>query len=228
MNSKLIVFGSAETASLAKFYFDNDSQFRVSAFTVDDSFVDKDCYEGLPLIPFSEIRKKFPADKYPIHVALSYSKLNRLRQKKYEQVKKAGYQLVSYISSKSAVWPDIVYGDNCFILENQTIQPTVRIGNNVILWSGNHVGHGSIIGDHTYISSHVVISGNCTIGKRCFFGVNSTVRDFIQIADDCFISMDASVTRHLNHGSVVLSESSKVLNSDSKVAERIKSKYFNL
>ena len=39
----------------------------------------------------------------------------------------------SYISTKSATWPDLTVGSNCFILENQTIQPTVVIGNNVVL-----------------------------------------------------------------------------------------------
>ena len=36
----------------------------------------------------------------------------------------------------------------------------VRIGNDVVLWSGNHIGHDSTIGDHCFIASHVVVSGN--------------------------------------------------------------------
>jgi UDP-3-O-[3-hydroxymyristoyl] glucosamine N-acyltransferase len=72
-------------------------------------------------------------------------------------------------------------GDNCFILENNVIQPFVRVGNNVTLWSGNHIGHHSTIGDHCFISSHVVISGSCEIGENCFLGVNATVRDNVKL-----------------------------------------------
>ena len=63
------------------------------------------------------------------------------------------------------------------------IQPNVRIGNDVILWSGNHIGHDSTIEDHCFIASHAVISGNVTIGEPyCFVGVNATFRDGVTVA----------------------------------------------
>ena len=52
-------------------------------------------------------------------------------------------------------------GDNCFIFEDNTVQPFVTLGNNLVLWSGNHIGHHSTLRDHCFISSHVVISGFC-------------------------------------------------------------------
>mgnify|MGYP001394246558 FL=1 len=224
----LIIFGNAEIAELAYFYFTNDSDYEIVAFTVDDEFIDNDTFLDLPLIPFSEIANKFPPDENNMHVALSYSKLNQLRQEKYQQAKDSGYKLASYICSKSVAWDDLVIGDNCFILENQTIQPTVKIGNNVMLWSGNHIGHGTVIRDHTYVSSHVVISGHCDIGKRCFLGVNSTIKDFTKVGDDCFITMDASIVGDLENGSVALGALGTIFESDDKRARMIKRKYFGI
>ena len=163
-----------------------------------------------------------------MHVALSYNKFNRLRQQKYEAVKQNGYDLVSYISTKSAYWDDIQIGENCFILENQTIQPTVKIKDNVMLWSGNHIGHGTTIGSHTYLASHVVISGHCKIGERCFFGVNATLKDFLEIGNDCFITMDASVSQNLKDGSVVFGAKSEIFEEDHKVSKMVKKKYFGI
>ena len=228
MARELVIFGSAEIAELATYYFAHDSDYRVVAYTVDDAFVDRDQFLGLPLVPFSEVTARFPHGEYDMHVALSYSKLNRLRQEKYEQAKASGYALASYICSKSVTWPDLTIGDNCFILENQTIQPGVRIGNNVMIWSGNHLGHGSEIGDHTYIASHVVISGHCRIGKRCFFGVNATVRDFTMIGDDCFVAMAASVTQDMGDGSVVVGAKGETYESENRRAQYLKKKYFKL
>ena len=37
------------------------------------------------------------------------------------------------------------------IMEHNTIQPYVTIGENTILWSGNHVGH------HTQIGKNVIL-----------------------------------------------------------------------
>lgn len=228
MNKSLVIFGSAEMAELAKFYFDNDSEHQVVAFTVDDAFVKADQFRGLPIVPFSEMGKRYPPEVFDMHVALSYAKLNRLRQEKYEQAKAAGYALASYVCSKSATWPDLCIGDNCFILENQTIQPSVRIGNNVMIWSGNHLGHGTQIGDHTYIASHVVISGHCTIGQRSFFGVNSTLRDFCIVGDDCFIGMGAAVARDLPSGSVALVPPAEVYEADDRRAKALKRMYFKI
>ena len=48
----LVVFGSAEIAKLAKYYFDNDSEYNIVAFTVDDDYVEgKDEVKVLKGIP---------------------------------------------------------------------------------------------------------------------------------------------------------------------------------
>jgi sugar O-acyltransferase (sialic acid O-acetyltransferase NeuD family) len=228
MKKKLVIFGTAEMAALAKFYFTHDSAYEVAAFTVDDQYIEGDTFEGLPVVPFSRVAQDYPPAQFDMHVALSYTKLNQLRQAKYEQVKKAGYKLASYICSKSVTWPDLSHGDNCFILENQTIQPTVKIGNNVMLWSGNHIGHGTQIGDHTYVASHVVFSGHCKIGQRCFFGVNATLKDFITVGDDTFVTMDASITKDIPAGAVVLGAQGTVLPADDAKAQAIRKSYFKL
>lgn len=228
MSKPLVIFGTAEMAELARFYFENDSEYRVVAFTVDDNFVTGDSFQGLPLVPFSEVTKRFPPAEFEMHVALSYARLNRLRQEKYEQAKQAGYRLVSYVCNKSVTWPDLTIGDNCFILENQTIQPGVRIGNNVMIWSGNHIGHGTQIDDHTYVASHVVISGHCKIGQRNFFGVNSTLRDFCTIGDGCFVAMGAAVARDMPNGSVALAPPAEVYEEDDRRAKALKRMYFKI
>jgi len=39
----------------------------------------------------------------------------------YDEAKRKGYTLVSYISSKCNHWGDTLIGDNCFIFEDNTI-----------------------------------------------------------------------------------------------------------
>ncbi|EKD74260.1 MAG: hypothetical protein ACD_45C00016G0003 [uncultured bacterium] len=223
---KLVIFGTGEIGHMAHFYFTHDSKYEVVAFTADDEFVVENTYLGLPLIPFSQIKKHYSPSVCEMHVALSFMCLNQTRAEKYKMAKNAGYSLASYVCSKSAYWPDLTIGDNCFILENQTIQPTVKIGSNVMLWSGNHLGHASIIRDHVYFASHVCMSGFCDIGERTFIGVNATIRDFCKVGSDCFITMDASVVTDIPSGSVVLSDKAKVLTQDDPVAQKIMKKYF--
>ena len=225
---RLVIFGTGEIGTLARYYFENDAGFEVCGFTADDEHVTADTFEELPLVPFSIVTERFPPDDFAMFVALSYRRLNQNRQAKFEAAKRAGYTLPSYVCSKSVTWPDLTVGENCFILENQTIQPTVTIGDDVMIWSGNHLGHGCHIGDHSYIASHVVISGHVEIGRRCFLGVNATIRDFATIGDDCFIAMDASVAADVPAGAVVVGAGGTVFGPETRQARMLKRKYFNL
>lgn len=185
--SKIIIFGIGTNAQLAHYYFLNDSEHEVVAFTVDKKYIEKESFNDLPVIDFSEIESKFSPSNYKMFIAVGYTKVNKVRAEKYHQAKQKGYELVSYISSKATIFDNVKIGDNCFILEDNTIQPYVSIGNNVTLWSGNHIGHHSVIHDHCFITSHVVISGGVIIEPYCFIGVNSTIRDQVKIARECII-----------------------------------------
>jgi acyl-[acyl carrier protein]--UDP-N-acetylglucosamine O-acyltransferase len=80
-------------------------------------------------------------------------------------------------------------------MEDNTIQPFVRIGNDVIMWSGNHVGHDAVIEDHCFLTSHVVVSGFTKVGHNSFLGVNATLRDAITIAPETLVGAGATVMK---------------------------------
>ncbi len=191
MKKRLVIFGSGDIAELAYFYFSTDSEYKVVAFTVDAAYVQKPTFCDLPLVAFEEVKKHYPPEDCTLFIALSYSKLNALRKEKYLEAKALGYSIASYISSRATILNDGNIGENCFIFEDNTIQPFVTIGNNVTLWSGNHIGHHSIIKDHCFIASHVVVSGGVEVGEQCFIGVNATLRDHIKIGEKCIIGAGA-------------------------------------
>lgn len=194
--SKLVIVGGGETACLACEYFTHDSPFEVVAFAIDREYISGDnviC--GLPVVPLDELAAHYPPSRFSAFVAMGSGRLNRQRTQIYGRVKAMGYNLASYVSSKTFVWHDVKIGDNCFILEHNVLQPFSSVGNNVVMWSGNHLGHRSKIGDNCFITSHVVISGFCSIGRNTFMGVNSCVADEVSIGDDNFIAMGACVNK---------------------------------
>jgi sugar O-acyltransferase (sialic acid O-acetyltransferase NeuD family) len=183
----LVIFGAGELAEVAYFYFTHDTQREVVAFTVDEAYVKGESFLGLPFLPFERIDERHPAERFDLFVAVSYAKLNAVRAQKVAEARQKGYSLATYVSSKATVWPGLEVGENCFILEDNTIQPFARIGANVTLWSGNHIGHHSIIQDNCFVTSHVVISGGVTVGEGSFIGVNATLRDHVTIGRQCVI-----------------------------------------
>lgn len=191
MKKPLVIFGSGDIAQLAHYYFSTDSNYEIVAFTVDANYIKESEFCGLPVVAFEDVAKKYPPDSNDFFITLSYSKLNTVRKEKFLAAKEMGYKLVSFISSRATVLNEGRIGENCFIFEDNTIQPFVTIGNNVTLWSGNHIGHHSVIHDHTFIASHVVVSGGVEIGEQCFVGVNATLRDHIKIGDRCVVGAGA-------------------------------------
>ncbi|VFR48066.1 Acyltransferase [plant metagenome] len=183
----LIIFGAGDIAELAHYYFSTDSEREVVAFTVDREYLSADTWQGLPVVAFDEVADRFPPDSHDMFVALSYTKLNRLRREKVDAARALGYRLATYVSSRCTYLAPQQPGENSFILEDNTIQPFVSIGENVTLWSGNHIGHHSVIGNDVFIASHVVVSGGVGIGDGCFIGVNATLRDHIAIGPRCVI-----------------------------------------
>ena len=133
----MILFGTGQNAEVAYYYFKHDSPHEIVAFTLDREWMKRDSFHNLPIIAFDEIENVYPPEKYKMFVSISFTNLNKLRKKKYQEAKDKGYELISYVCSRATTWPNLDIGDNCFIFEDNVIQPYVKIGNNVILFSAS-------------------------------------------------------------------------------------------
>lgn len=208
--ARLVIFGTGDAARVAHNFFKHDSEHEVVAFTVDREYLSGESFYDLPLVSFEEIFERYPPHENMMFVALGYSRMNKARAEKYHQAKAKGYELASYVSSRCSFLTENPVGDNCFILEDNTIQPFVRIGNNVTLWSGNHIGHDSIIEDHCFLASHIVVSGRVHIHPYCFIGVNATLRNSITIAPETLIGAGAIIMQDTIEQGVYLPERAKL------------------
>lgn len=206
----LVIFGAGDIAEVAHFYFTRDARAQVAAFTVDAAYLKQPKFCGLPVVAFDELARVFPPAGHDLFVAVSYAKLNAVRAEKCAAGKALGYQLRSYVSSKATVWEGFEPSENCLILEDNTLQPFVRIGANVTLWSGNHVGHHAQIGENCFITSHVVISGGVQIGANVFVGVNATIRDHVRIGARAVIGAGSLVLQDVPDDGVVAAEGTEL------------------
>ena len=191
---KLVIFGTGDIGRLAHFYFTRDGGREVAAFTVDAEHRQGEAFLGLPCVDFGEVARRFPPAEHDLFVALSYRRMNHLRAERCQAARDAGFALATYVSSRCTYLSDTPPGENCFILEDNTIQPVLTIGDDVVIWSGNHIGHDSVIGDHCFISSHVVVSGHVRVGAYCFIGVNATLGHSIVVAPETLVGAGAVLT----------------------------------
>jgi sugar O-acyltransferase (sialic acid O-acetyltransferase NeuD family) len=193
--AKVVIFGTELTAELAHYYLSTDSDHEIVAFTVHEQYLKETSFKNLPVVAFETLQQTYPPAEYQFFSPLTEIGMNKFRAGVYADAKAKGYDCINYISSHATVLTTDI-GENNFILEDNTIQPFVRIGNNNVFWSGNHIGHHGVIGDHVFFTSHVVLSGRCQVGDYCFFGVNATIRDLLTIGEGTLLAMGANLTKH--------------------------------
>ena len=198
----LVIVGNGEIAQMACEYFDHDSDREVAGFAIGADYITSPTLMNRPVTPLESMTALYPPDAFDAFVAIGDTQLNRVRRHNLDLCKASGYRLASYVSSEAFVWRNVSIGENCFILEHNVLQPFTTVGDNVTLWSGNHIGHRSVIEDDVFIASHVVVSGFCRIGARSFVGVNAAVAHQVTIAEDNFIAMGAVVTKSTEADSV--------------------------
>ena len=141
---KAILFGTSGQAEVMDYILTVDSEYEVVAFTATKDFIEKSVIYNKPLIAFENIEKTYSPIDFEMHIAIGYNDRNKTREKFYRLAKSKGYKLLTYVSSRCTNYSKKI-GDNCFIFEDNTLQPFVEIGNNCILWSGNHIGHHGIM-----------------------------------------------------------------------------------
>lgn len=214
--TKVVVFGLQDFASLAHFYLREDSDLEVVGFTVHDEYLDRDKFEGLPVTPFETLNERYSQSDVTLFAPMAPNRANEDRLGIFEDGRKAGWSFASYVSSKATTFSDFSAGENCFILEDNTVQPFVQIGDNVMMWSGNHIGHHSIVADHVFIASHVVVSGHCELQSRCYLGVNSTLRDASRIGEGSIVAMGANVIADTAPYSVNIGNPAKATGADAR------------
>lgn len=209
--SRIIIFGIGRGAEVATRYFRDDSAHEVVAYAVDEAFRDRNEFMGRPVIPFSGIEKEIPPEESQMFVLLGFQEMNAMRAAKFAQAKQKGYSLASYVSSKILTCAEPAFGENCFILEGNVFNYDVKVGDNVVMWSGNHVGDLSVIEDHVFVSSHVVLSGEVRIGASSFLGVNSTISNHVTVGARCYIGANALITQDTAPDSVYVAKGTPML-----------------
>jgi len=132
-----------------------------------------------------------------------------------------GYELISYVSSRASNFGEVEVGDNCFVLEFAVIQPCAKIGNDVFIWSANHIGHHASIADHCYIAGNVVVSGDTKIEPYCFIGVSATLGHEISIGAESFIGAGSIITKNVEPKSVYITPDTPKFRLDSSTFLRL-------
>ena len=207
--ARVVIFGIGRGADTAFRYLSRDSPHEICAFTVDRQFLGAQTFHGRPVVEYESVVSRFPPDEYQMFVPLGFQGMNSVRANRYFDAKGKGYRFITYLNSRHYSVEELKVGENCFILDGQSFNLDVAIGDNVTIWSANHVGDRTIVGSHVWISSHVTLSGDVIVGDYSFLGVNSAVSNRVTIAPRTFVGANALISQSTQEGGVYLAPGAK-------------------
>jgi acetyltransferase-like isoleucine patch superfamily enzyme len=173
-------------------------------------------FHGRPVVDYESVVEHFPPGEYQMFVPLGFQGMNSVRTARYLDAKSKGYRFISYVNSRHYSIEDLKIGENCFILDGQTFNLDVVVGDNVTMWSANHVGDRTVIGSHVWISSHVSLAGDVTVGDYSFLGVNSAVSNGVTLAPRTFVGASALISQSTEDGGVYLAPAVKKVDMKSE------------
>lgn len=209
------MFGTGTGSETARRYFERDSLHEIVGYLVDREFLGAAVFNGRPVVAVDEAIARFPPDDVLAFVPLGSSRMNMLRAEKYQLLKSLGYRFVTYVHASNQLKGHCEIGENCFILENQSVNFDATIGNNVVIWSGCQIGDRSRIGDHAFLAAHVVLNGDVTIGEHAYLGSNCNISNGVKIGRQSFIGANALITQATEDQSVHVVEATPAAGIDS-------------
>lgn len=200
---RLFIFGCGQIGEVARYYFAGTRQFETLFFVADDDYVSASVVDGVQVLAYSEALGMAQRGKDRWFTALSSRGRGQERQAVIDRLRGLGFHFASYVHGSAQLWRGLSVQENCFVLENSTLQYKSCLGRDSVVWSNSHIGHHTSVGPNAFITSEVVISGNCTVGSSVFFGVNSTVYDGVSIGSRVVVGAGAIVRGDVEDGATV-------------------------
>lgn len=212
LNSGVVIFGTGTFAQVVHSYM----RISADAYTVDREYIGDGDIMGTPVVPFDEVEKSYPPDRYKIFIAVTQQNRHRfLLPEIYEKVTEK-YRLASIVHPTAFVGRRVLVGTGSLVSPHAIVESYTWLFSCVFVRSGAYVGHNVKIGNFSYIAPRASIAGHCTIGQNVFIGNNATIRDRLTIGDNAIIGCGATVLHHVEPNTVIKAREGTLLPVDAR------------
>jgi sugar O-acyltransferase (sialic acid O-acetyltransferase NeuD family) len=128
-----------------------------------------------------------------------------LRKALYEDVKKAGFKVLTLVHPGAYVAPSakVKIGEGSVVYPGAVINAGVRIGRDVLVNSGVTIAHECRVGSHSNLNPGCNLAGRVRVGEGVEVGIGASVLQGLKLEDGCFVGGGAMVVRDVPVGVLV-------------------------
>ena len=193
---RIAIIGSGDLGEQIAYHAIHEKQFKVVGYF--DDFESKGIQKhGYPILGgLKDILQNFKDKEFDqLFVAIGYKHFE-LRSTIFENFENL-IPFATIIHSSAYVDKSCEIGQGVIIYPGCILDMKVRIEANVLINSGCVIAHDTHIGKHSFLSPGVTMAGFIKTGQRVSLGINTTVIDNINIADEIRTGGGAVVTKDL-------------------------------
>lgn len=204
MNAACVVYGNGAMARVIARYLEQAD--RLAGVTVARAVMDEQAPApiGFTPVPFEDVERFFPPERYTLIVAVGYVEMNRLRIRIARNAIDKGYTLGSFVHPVNTYPDDVTIGGNVVVLEHVSLHSGVQVEDHTIVTGNVNLGHDCWLGAGSFVNGGVALGGDVRVGARTFLGINATVRHAVEIGEESLIGAHAFVARDVPERSVMM------------------------
>lgn len=187
---------------------------KIEGFFVEQKYKICDSFEEYPVYCWEELSENYRPEECGIYICIGYTQMNFQRKRIFEEVKRVGYKVLSYVSPRACVMSEDI-GEGCLIFEQSYLGPYTKMGRGNVLYPRCVIAHHTVVGDFNYFAISSSVAGKVVVGNECFFGNNCFTRDKIRIGSRVLIGAGAYAYKNMQDDQVIVPARS-VIKADEK------------
>lgn len=126
-----------------------------------------------------------------------------IRRNIFDQIKRRGISLFTYVHSSAQVMPDVTLGEGAVVCPNSIINVGAKLGDNVAVNVFCSIGHGASIGHHAVLSPYSALSGDSKLGVCGFMGTRATLFPGVVMGAGCIVDAHSAVRQSVGENKIV-------------------------
>jgi len=111
-----------------------------------------------------------------------------------------GYRFLSLVHPHAWLEPTVSLGEGVIVLAGTLLDQTVTVGDWCYLDQGVKLGEECVLGANNYLAAGATLGGGARLGRDNFLGLDVTVTDRVTVGDGTFINARTLVYKDLGDG----------------------------
>ncbi len=188
----LYLLGFGRHAKEVSEYLENDKNFDLKGYVVDDRFIASIASSTKPIFSLTQfLTTILPSESVYLLNAIG----DPLRKTIIEDLTASGYHFINLIHPYGYMSKSATIGTGNCIAPGTIINSNVTIANHCIINTNCSVSHDCQLEDYVTLSPGVTLAGNVNVGKSVFIGVGASVIPNLSIGEGAYIAAGACVTK---------------------------------